>query len=64
MWSDLASCHNGRHTREWLQMKNIPSIPKEDNPTYVYQKRAIEQNWALMSRKVYDQRWKAVIAEN
>lgn len=58
-WPDLASCHYARTTREWLTRNNIPFVPKVDNPPNVPQARPIENFWALLSRKVYNNGWEA-----
>lgn len=58
-WPDLASCHYARQTRDWLEANNIPFVPKIDNLPNVLQARPIEEFWALLSRKVYDNGWEA-----
>lgn len=58
-WPDLASCHYARRTQDWLTENNINFVPREDNPPNVPQARPIEDFWALLSRKVYDNGWEA-----
>ncbi|CAH1113064.1 unnamed protein product [Psylliodes chrysocephalus] len=58
-WPDLASCHYARRTTDWLTAQNINFVPKRDNPPNVPQARPIEEFWALLSQKVYDNGWEA-----
>lgn len=63
-WPDLASCHYARMTRDWLEANHIPFVPKDDNPPNVPQARPIEEFWALLSRKVYNNGWEATDEEH
>lgn len=58
-WPDLASCHYARITRDWYEANNINFVPKVDNPPNLPQARPIEDFWALLSRKVYNNGWEA-----
>ncbi|XP_028141906.2 uncharacterized protein LOC114335816 [Diabrotica virgifera virgifera] len=53
-WPDLASCHYARITRDWYETNNITFVPKPDNPPNLPQARPIEEFWAILSRKVYN----------
>lgn len=58
-WPDLASCHYGKNTLDWLTKQKIPFVPKKDNPPNVPQARPIENFWAVLKRMVYDNGWEA-----
>lgn len=58
-WPDLASAHYARATREWLEARNIPYVPRIDNPPNVPQARPIETFWARLAQKVYENGWEA-----
>ncbi|XP_030752754.1 uncharacterized protein LOC115879873 [Sitophilus oryzae] len=58
-WPDLASCHYARITRDWYEANNINFVPKVDNPPNLPQARPIEEFWAILSRKVYNNGWEA-----
>ncbi|XP_050508102.1 uncharacterized protein LOC126885559 [Diabrotica virgifera virgifera] len=58
-WPDLASCHYARITRDWYETNNITFVPKADNPPNLPQARPIEEFWAILSRKVYNNGWEA-----
>ncbi|XP_050516839.1 uncharacterized protein LOC126891656 [Diabrotica virgifera virgifera] len=58
-WPDLALCHYARITRDWYETNNITFVPKADNPPNLPQARPIEEFWAILSRKVYNNGWEA-----
>ncbi|XP_050500950.1 uncharacterized protein LOC126880917 [Diabrotica virgifera virgifera] len=58
-WPDLASCHYARITRDWYETNNITFVPKADNPPNLPQARPIEEFWAILSRKLYNNGWEA-----
>lgn len=58
-WPDLASSHYARATLDWLEAHHVPYVPRNDNPPNVPQARPIENFWALLATKVYDNGWEA-----
>jgi transposase len=58
-WPDLATCHYSRITRDWYEANNINFVPKVDNPPNLPQARPIEEFWAILSRKIYNNGWEA-----
>jgi hypothetical protein len=55
---DLATCHYSRITRDWYEA-NINFVSKVDNPPNLPQARPIEEFWAILSRKIYNNGWEA-----
>lgn len=58
-WPDLASAHYAKDTLDDLKRRKIPYIPKEQNPLNVPQLRPIENFWAYLKRKVYNNNYRA-----
>ncbi|CAF0730696.1 unnamed protein product [Adineta steineri] len=58
-WPDLASAHYSNVVKERLNEKNVPFVPRPNNPPNVPQARPIETVWALLERKVYANNWEA-----
>jgi len=58
-WPDLASSHYAKSVQEYLVKKNIPFVPKSDNPANVPKARPIEDFWGNLKRIVYDKGWRA-----
>lgn len=57
-WPDLASAHYSRDSTAWMN-EYVNYVAKEDNPPNVPQARPIENFWACLSQKVYDNGWEA-----
>jgi hypothetical protein len=55
---DLATCHYSRITRDWYEA-NINFVSKVDNPPNLPQARPIEEFWAILSRRIYNNGWEA-----
>jgi hypothetical protein len=49
----LASAHYSNVVQERLNEKNVPFVPRSDNPPNVPQARPIETVWTLLEQKVY-----------
>lgn len=58
-WPDLASCHYGKKTLDWLRQQKIQFVPKKDNPPNVPQARPIENFWGILKQMVYEEGWEA-----
>jgi hypothetical protein len=58
-WPDLASAHYSNVVQERLNEKNVPFVPRSDNPPNVPQARPIETVWTLLEQKVYEGNWEA-----
>lgn len=52
LYPNLASCHYGRETRDWLATKGINIVPKTANATNAPQVKLNEEFWSLLNRKV------------
>ena len=59
LWPDLASAHYSNVVKELLNERNVPFVPRQDNPPNVPQARPIETVWALLEQKVYENNWEA-----
>jgi hypothetical protein len=53
-WSDLASAHCTKDTLVRLAELKIKYVPKDENPPNASQIRPIENFWANLKRKVYN----------
>jgi hypothetical protein len=58
-WPDKASAHYATSVLDRLKEKNVPIVPKLDNPPNVPQARPIEAVWSILERKVYEHNWQA-----
>ena len=58
-WPDLASAHYSKSVQERLNEKNVPFVPRQDNPPNVPQARPIETLWTVLERRVYENNWQA-----
>ena len=58
-WPDLASSHYANLVQKHLKDKNIPFVPKLDNPANLPQVRTIERFWGTLKTKVYERNWSA-----
>lgn len=58
-WPDLASCHYSKTTIDWLERQNIRYVAKNYNPPNVPKARPIEDFWAILSMKVYENGYEA-----
>ena len=57
-WPDLASAHYARRTLEELDALKIPYVARENNPPNAPQLRPIEDFWAILKRRVYNNGYK------
>ena len=53
-WPDLARAHYARRTLDFLEMNNIPYVPKSMNPPNVPQCRPIEDFFGALETRVYE----------
>ncbi|CAF1277795.1 unnamed protein product [Didymodactylos carnosus] len=58
-WPDLASAHYSNVVQGRLNKKNVPFVPRTDNPPNVPQASPIETVWALLEQKMYEGNWEA-----
>lgn len=58
-WPNLGRSHYAKKSLEWLKSEKIEFVPKNDNPPNLPQARPIENLWAILSRKVYENGWEA-----
>jgi predicted transcriptional regulator len=58
-WPDLASAHYANKVQEYLKSQNIDYVARADNPANVPEVRPIEEFWAKIKQKVYDNNWQA-----
>lgn len=58
-WPDKASSHYAKSVIEFLEAKNIPFVPKTQNPTNLPQCRPIEDFFGQLAQMVYRENWKA-----
>lgn len=58
-WPDLASAHYAKRVQNYLRTKNISFVPKDINPANVPKARPIEDFWANLKFKVYEENWEA-----
>jgi transposase len=56
-WPDLASSHYANETLKTFNEHNVKFVPKDMNPPNVPQLRPIEDLWAQIKRKVYENDW-------
>jgi transposase len=58
-WPDLASSHYGGRVQEYLKSNKICYVPKWCNPANCPKLRPIEDLWANIKQKVYENNWSA-----
>jgi len=58
-WPDLASAHYANKVQEYLKSQNIEYVARSDNPANLPEMRPIEDFWAKIKQKVYDDNWHA-----
>jgi transposase len=58
-WPDLASSHYGGRVQEYLKSNKICFVPKWFNPENCPKPRPIEDLWANIKKKVYENNWSA-----
>ena len=58
-WPDLASNHYAKHAIDFLCENLVHHVDKKDNTTNLPEARPIEDFWALVKNKVYENNWKA-----
>ncbi len=56
-WLDLASSHYAKKTLETFKQHDVRFVPKDMNPPNVPQLRPIEDLWAQIKQKVYENDW-------
>ena len=56
---DLASSHYASSVLAYLNTEKIKYVRKNDNPSNCPKVRPIEDFWALLKRKVYENDWTA-----
>lgn len=62
-WPDLASSHYASSVQQYLRDQNVTFVPKNMNPANVPKARPIEDFWALLKQKVYNDNWQATNIE-
>jgi transposase len=58
-WPDLASAHYAKTVQVYLQGEKVTFVPKSLNPANVPKVRPIEDFWAVLKQKVYENGWSA-----
>jgi hypothetical protein len=56
-WPDLASSHCAIETLQTFKQQNVRFVPKDMNPPNVPQLISIEDLWARIEQKVYENAW-------
>ena len=51
--------HYAKTVLEFIQAENVPFVPKSLNPANVPKVRPIEDFWAILKHKVYENDWSA-----
>ena len=59
-WPDLVKAHYAEVASKYLESQYINLVPKIDNPPNVPKVRPIENIWACLSLKGYDESWQAL----
>jgi hypothetical protein len=58
-WPDLASAHYAAIVTDYMKLKNVNFVAKDDNPPNLPECRPIENFWSLLKGKVYKNNWQA-----
>ena len=58
-WPDLASSHYAESTIDFLIENGINHVDKFENPANLPEVRPIENFWAILKAKVYENNWRA-----
>ena len=54
-WPDKASAHYAKTVQDYLRAEKVRFVPKTMNPANVPKLRPIEDFWAVLKQKVYEE---------